>query len=140
VFGALFGPGGLLEGRSTILATNQVYRLVDSSFVTCLEHGRIAEQGVFADLVLKEDGVVAGLMAEYAAGTKDMTNGNAEPARDALAESAEDAKSEKSKEDTEGSTGSVAWSTYGLYLRGMGMGHAVVCESNMSLASSLYRC
>lgn len=128
VFGALFGPGGLLEGRSVILATNQVYRLTKSSFVSCLENGSITEQGVFTDLMTQENGVVAGLMAEYAAGSKETSRGAEEPARDALAEPAEDAKSERSSEPAEGSTGSVAWSTYGLYLRGMGMWHGIICE------------
>lgn len=129
VFAALFGPGGLLEGSSTILATNQIYRLTESSFVTCLENGHVAEQGAFVDLISKEHGVVAGLMAEYAAGTTEHGTEAVEQTRDALTEPADDAKSEKSKEEAEGATGSVAWSTYALYLRGMGTWHAVICRS-----------
>ncbi|KAG0370512.1 hypothetical protein BGZ54_006027 [Gamsiella multidivaricata] len=52
-------------GRKTrIIATHQLHVLSDVDYVICMEHGRIAEQGAFADLMAKK-GEFYALMKQY---------------------------------------------------------------------------
>lgn len=128
VFSALFGSQGLLQGKSVIMATNQVYRLPQASHISYLEDGRIAEQGTYDEL-FKRDGLLTALVNEFSTGEKEEAHKveDAPPVADALTEPAEDTKSEKTEEGELSAKGGVAWSTYGLYLKGMGTTHAVIC-------------
>ena len=69
VFSALFNPTtGLLAGKTVIIATNQIHRLVSADYVTILEQGRIAEQGTYTELNSRKDGMRRLLVEEFAAG------------------------------------------------------------------------
>jgi hypothetical protein len=108
------------------MATNQIYRLPQASFVTCLSQGRIAEQGKYDDL-MRQGGLVANLVAEFSSGEKESKQEVGRPLPDALTETAEDAKSEKAEEGEKSAKGQVKLSTYLLYLKGMGFGNAAIC-------------
>lgn len=129
VFRTLLGDGGLLHGQSVILATNQVYRLPSASYITMLHLGRPVEQGSYGEL-LAANGPMALLVQEFAAGT---THTKEAKVVDALAEAAEKEKSireaDADRDQEQGATGSVKWSTYLLYLRGMGLWYAAMCRS-----------
>lgn len=136
VFVALFGPRGLLRDKSVILATNQIYRLAHSSFVTVMHEGRPVEQGEYNQLQAM-DGHMAQLVREFAGGKKKKkaaskaeSDGEDEVA-DALTEPAEEEKQvAHKKEQDEGKQGGVAWRTYVLYMRGMGLDQAAICGSS----------
>jgi ATP-binding cassette subfamily C (CFTR/MRP) protein 1 len=128
VFAALFGSRGLLKGKSVIMATNQVYRLPQASFVTCLDDGRIAEQGRYDDLV-RAGGILADLVAEFSSGEKAEKVSEAEAVPDALTEDVADAKSEKAEEGETSAKGGVAWSSYLSYLKAMGTTNAAICKT-----------
>jgi ATP-binding cassette subfamily C (CFTR/MRP) protein 1 len=133
VFNALFGPSGILRDRSVILATNQVYRLAYASWITMLHEGSIIEQGQYADLMSGHT-EVSKLVTEFAAG-KASKAAEADITTDLLIQPEEEEKALDGVQDV-GSTdgqdqevskrGAVAWSTYLLYLRGMGLLYASV--------------
>lgn len=127
VFAALFGSRGLLKGKSVIMATNQVYRLPQASFVTCLDSGCIAEQGSYEDL-LSRGGILADLVAEFSSGDKAEKTAETEARPDALTEEVADAKSEKAEEGEKSAKGGVAWSSYASYLKAMGSTNAALCK------------
>jgi hypothetical protein len=126
VFTALFGSSGLLKGKTVIMATNQIYRLPQASFVTCLEQGRITEQGQY-EVLMRQGGMMANLVAEYSSGEKEEKQEVEQPKGDALTEPAEETKSEKAEEGEVSAKGGVQWSTYLLYLKGMGLVNAAIC-------------
>jgi ATP-binding cassette subfamily C (CFTR/MRP) protein 1 len=128
VFAALFGSRGLLKGKSVIMATNQVYRLPQASFVTCLDDGHIAEQGKYEDLV-SQGGILADLVAEFSSGEKAEKTSEAEAVPDALTEEIADAQSEKAEEGEMSAKGGVAWSSYASYLKAMGSTNAALCKA-----------
>lgn len=134
VFSALFGVQGLLKGKAVIMATNQVYRLPQASYITYLQDGEIAEQGSYEDLMAK-DGLLSTLISEFSTAKKGSGQAREveeKPVNDALTESAQvDTRSEKDEQGEVSAKGGVAWSTYGLYLKGMGTTHAVICESDL---------
>lgn len=130
VFSALFGTQGLLRGKTVIMATNQVYRLPQASDVSYLDDGRIVEQGTYEDL-MRKNGSMADLVNEFTTKRKEDAMKEDKPAEDALAEPIEDAQSEKQEEGELSAKGGVKWSTYGLYLRGMGWVNAFICESSL---------
>lgn len=69
VFSALFSPtSGLLHGKTVIMATNQIHRLMSADHVTILQDGRVAEQGTYAELNGRENGMLRLLVEEFAAG------------------------------------------------------------------------
>ena len=136
VFSALFGPQGLLRGKAVIMATNQVYRLPQASDISYLEDGRIVEQGTYESLMIK-GGLMADLVHEFTTDRKEDAAPETEMTNDALAEPIEDAKSEKQEEGELSAKGGVKWSTYGLYLRGMGWVNASICRSRVLSASPL---
>ena len=132
VFNSLLGVDGLLRGRTVILATNQIYRLTNASWITMLSEGHIEEQGCYSDLI-SANGRTAQLMREFAAGAEEKSPPTAGNAPDALTETAgAKAESTKGKEledrDTEKSQqGTVKWSTHKLYFRGMGRYYTGAC-------------
>ena len=125
VFAALFGSRGLLKGKTVIMATNQVYRLPQASYVTCLDDGRIAEQGEY-DILLKKGGILADLVTEFTSGEKAEKPDEIEPVADALTEEVGDTKSDKEEEGEMSAKGGVAWSSYLIYLRAMGATNATI--------------
>ena len=127
VFAALFGSRGLLKGKSVIMATNQVYRLPQASFVTCLDGGRVAEQGSYEELVSR-GGILADLVAEFSSGEKAEKSAEVEAIPNALTEEATDARSEKEEEAETSAKGGVGWSNYLCYLKAMGTTNAAICE------------
>lgn len=127
VFSALFGDEGLLHGKSVIMATNQVYRLSRASEISYLENGRIAEQGTY-DALMENDGLLAGLVNEFTTERKEEIAPVAKAPDDALVDLTEVAEGEKQEEGELSAKGGVKWSTYGLYLRGMGLVSACICE------------
>ena len=129
MFTALFGPTGLLQNKSVILATNQVYRFANASYLTVLHEGRIVEQGVYSTL-LANDGLMSKLVKEFAAGKKDEHEeeivAKAETRDSHLGEPIEEALEPQNTK--EGVQGAVKWKTYLWYLRGMGYVYAGFCE------------
>lgn len=125
VFEALFGTSGLLRRTSVILATNQVYRLVNASYITMLHAGRIVEQGTYAGLMAGES-EVSRLVREFSAGKSTDKSSAEESTKDALQEPADEQRQEPSamqapdRETETKKAGKVGWSTYLVYLRGMG--------------------
>jgi len=109
------------------MATNQVYRLPQASYVTCLDDGHVAEQGKYEDLV-SQGGILADLVAEFSSGEKAEKTAEAEAVPDALTEEVADAKSEKAEEGEMSAKGGVAWSSYASYLRAMGSTNAALCK------------
>lgn len=61
---------------------------MSADYVTILEHGRIAEQGTYADLNSKKDGMLRLLVEEFAAGAAEREAKRAEEAADAAASAA----------------------------------------------------
>ncbi|ORY27634.1 P-loop containing nucleoside triphosphate hydrolase protein [Naematelia encephala] len=129
VFNALLGPRGLLNGKPVILATNQVYRLSASSCVTVLSDGEAVEHGPYTDLLAHENGVMAALVRDFVAGEKKKAKEGSETGEDGEEREIKDSLDEPvvkgEKKENEGKQGKVAWSTYLLYVRGMGTGHAI---------------
>lgn len=131
VFNALFGPTGLLRDKPVIIATNQIYRLSQASWITMMQNSSIVEQGNYQTLIQLPHGQMAELVHEFVSEEKE---GKASAVVDALSEPTEqvlqdfekrDAKLVQGKgkngRDTEvAQQGSVKWGTYLLYLRGMG--------------------
>ncbi|WWD21405.1 hypothetical protein CI109_105890 [Kwoniella shandongensis] len=142
VFEALFGTRGLLVDKCVVLATNQIYRLSHASYITILHEGKAIEQGQYDELN-RRDGHMAELVREFAAGKKDKgktDEGGQQGPGDALAEPSEEASSdsgEKREEEQEGRKGSVAWTTYRLYLHSMGYGQASVWLSTVILNAAM---
>lgn len=136
VFSALFGPGGLLQSTSVILATHQLYRLSHGSFITILSEGKVAEQGTYDELYSRGDeGIMRQLMDSYASKGKALqaqaSSSNEvedKPLAEAVAVKATNYESRQ---------GVVAWSTYGLYLRSMGYGHATIWLLFVFLAATI---
>ncbi|KAK4687233.1 hypothetical protein P7C73_g2882, partial [Tremellales sp. Uapishka_1] len=128
VFRSLFGSHGLLKGKRVVMATNQIYRLAHSSYITVLHEGKPVEQGEY-DHLQALDGWMAQLVKEFAAGkTKPSTLATGDDEIDALTEPADELKEQQVEpgRDLEvGKQGVVAWRTYLLYLRGMGLNQAV---------------
>jgi ABC-type multidrug transport system ATPase subunit len=131
VFTALFGSRGLLRGKSVIMATNQVYRLPQASYVTCLADGDIAEQGEYEALMTK-GGILADLVAEFSSGDKTEMVAEGEAAPDALTEEVSETKSDKEEEGEVSAKGGVAWSSYLIYLKAMGATNATICKLSSS--------
>lgn len=129
VFSSLFGTQGLLRGKAVIMATNQVYRLPQASNISYLEDGRIVEQGTY-DALMSEDGQLADLVKEFSTGEKEEAAPKPGLYNAALAEPIE--QSEKQEEGELSAKGGVKWSTYKLYLRGMGKTHATICRFGAS--------
>jgi ATP-binding cassette subfamily C (CFTR/MRP) protein 1 len=137
VFTNLFGPNGLLSGKSVVLATNQVYRLSYASWITVLQEGEVVEQGQFLDL-MADEGVTAQLVREFAAGAlakkerqEEAYQSGSGQAQSLEADSESDpsgslAASEHGMEAKK--RGATSWNTYLLYLRGMGLFSATLCE------------
>jgi hypothetical protein len=136
VFTALFGSRGLLKGKSVIMATNQIYRLPQASYVTCLDHGRIAEQGEY-EVLVNQGGILADLVAEFSSGEKTEKAVEAEAVPDALTEEVSDAKSEKEEVGEASAKGKVAWSSYLIYLRAMGWTNATIWFLMAVIASAI---
>jgi ABC-type methionine transport system ATPase subunit len=127
VFSALFGAQGLLSGRTVIMTTNQVYRLPQASHISYLKDGRVVEQGTY-DVLMDKGGLLADLVKEFNTGKKAEVVPEPEQANDTLPEPVEDARSEHQEEGEVSAKGGVKWSTYGLYLKGMGKTHATICK------------
>lgn len=58
----VFGPKGLLAGKTRILATNSIPVLQEANYVLLLRDGRIAEEGKYDDLMRTTNGEVAQLI------------------------------------------------------------------------------
>ncbi|ORX34001.1 P-loop containing nucleoside triphosphate hydrolase protein [Kockovaella imperatae] len=144
VFNELFGPNGLLRGKSVILATNQVYRFSNASHLTVLQEGEIIEQGDYKSLLAKEDGMISQLVKEFAAGKKDQPDeivGQEIAQLDDLTEPAESQEQDPEKvEKREGARGAVNWSTYLLYLKGMGYVYSGFWVGMVVASTAVYTC
>lgn len=128
VFASLLGPQGLLKGKTVILATNQVYRLSQASLITCLDQGRIVEQGDYETL-LAQGGTLTKLIQDFTSGSKAKQEEDTQIVQNDNDDIADDGRSDHSGGRETSAQGSVAWSTYGLYLKSMGWGHATICTS-----------
>jgi ATP-binding cassette subfamily C (CFTR/MRP) protein 1 len=136
VFAALFGFRGLLKDKTVIMATNQVYRLPQASYVTCLDNGRIAEQGEY-NALLQKGGILTDLVAEFSSGEKAEKVAEAEAVPDALTEDMVETKSDKEEEGELSAKGEVAWSSYLIYLRAMGATNAGIWFSMTVVAAAI---
>ena len=134
VFKALFGPQGLLTEKPVILATNQVYRVSHASVITVLKSGRIVEQGQYSDLMARQ-GETAALVTEFSAGHKDKTTDTATSSKVLQEPQCEAGSHMSSMQDNDGmevkKRGSTSWSTYRLYLKGMGYFSSGICEQTV---------
>ncbi|KAJ3361058.1 Canalicular multispecific organic anion transporter 2, partial [Allomyces arbusculus] len=144
LFDAWFNPeSGLLRGKTVVLVTHAVHHLPDVDRIVAVQDGKIAEVGTYAELMAREDGVVADLVREYMAKRRDddeeETSGSAtdadvhgsgekKKARRALektlssntvASTKDDDKEVESSEETKES-GSVGWNVYMTYMRACG--------------------
>ena len=146
VFKALLGPGGLLDGKCVILATNQVYRFSHGTHITLLDQGRILQQGTYDVLMQDSEGHMAQLVRDFVAGGKGKGNEDklekAESRRDG--DALDEPVDVEAQERKEGVQGSVKWKTYLYYLRGMGyvyaafwIGFVVLCNI-IDLSISIY--
>ncbi|KAI9024263.1 P-loop containing nucleoside triphosphate hydrolase protein [Hyaloraphidium curvatum] len=92
---------GALAGKTRILATHQIHVLPACDWIVCLQGGRIAEQGRYAEL-LGQGGYLAKLMAEFGGADKVEevpVGGKAEDK--AETESTADAEEERAREEEE---------------------------------------
>lgn len=131
VFSALFAEGGLLHRRPVILATNQVHRLPSADYITVLDKGRAIEQGTYSQLV-RTDGIVASMIAKYAAGSGAKAlrrRGAAETSNSTSTTEPEREQEVLGDQETEAATqGAVGWQTYKLYLKSMGRLNVIACK------------
>lgn len=67
VWSALFEPGGLLEGKTVLLATSAVYRFKDAHHIVTLADRTVAEQGAY-DALLASSGYTSRLVERFGAG------------------------------------------------------------------------
>lgn len=58
----VFGPKGLLQGKTRILATNSIPVLEESDYIVLLKEGKIAEEGTYDHVMSVRGGEVAALI------------------------------------------------------------------------------
>ncbi|KAI9172997.1 hypothetical protein H9P43_007128 [Blastocladiella emersonii ATCC 22665] len=141
IFSRVFGPRGLLRGKSVIFVTHGVHHLSQCDEVVLLKDGEIAENGTF-DQLMDLGGAVAKLVAEYltkdAAGDVERDGGADEPVTLAREDSVISTKDDASRADDskpadvatpaaaaqqvddDSLTGTVTWAVYRSYLAACG--------------------
>ncbi|KNE72660.1 hypothetical protein AMAG_16420 [Allomyces macrogynus ATCC 38327] len=141
LFDAWFNlDSGLLRGKTVVLVTHAVHHLPDVDRIVAVQDGKIAEVGTYAELMAREDGVVADLVREYMAKRRDddeeETSGSATDdvrneekkkkralektlSSTTVASAKDDDKEVESSEESKES-GSVGWNVYMTYMRACG--------------------
>lgn len=74
----VFGPKGLLSGKTRVLATNSIPVLMESNYIYLFRDGHISEHGTYETLMKTPDGGVASLVrtaqSEESSKTQDLMN------------------------------------------------------------------
>lgn len=92
IFQALFGRQGLLNDKTTILATNGVHRLPRADYILALGDRTIAQQGTYEE-VCKSAGAVQRLLTIVGTGPAKPSDGASAIRREPSHERADDANS-----------------------------------------------
>ena len=89
----VFGPKGLLAGKTRVLATNSVPVLLEADFVTLLRNGKILEEGTYEQLIAMK-GEVANLIrtANNEEEIEETPSPSVEDSKDSTSSRSEDSK------------------------------------------------
>jgi len=58
----VFGPKGLLSGKTRVLATNSIPVLIEANYIYLIQEGHITERGTYDELIRNTEGGVASLV------------------------------------------------------------------------------
>ncbi|KAJ3222977.1 Multidrug resistance-associated protein 1 [Chytriomyces hyalinus] len=109
------------RGKTVVLATHQLHVLADVDYVIVMQDGRVAQAGVFNDLIQDVEGPLSSIMKDFSleASSKEDgadAKGENKEVTVALKKNVENEKAEA--EDRQ--TGAVTGSTYATYMRAIG--------------------
>ncbi|KAK4055619.1 hypothetical protein OIV83_000165 [Microbotryomycetes sp. JL201] len=107
---------GALAGKTRILVTHALHFLPKVDYVITMDHGEIQEQGTFAELMSKTDGVFSQMYHEFVGQGEDKKEEQEEAEEEAVEETGKP-KDEKKKgkaimQEEERVTGAVGWPIY----------------------------
>ncbi|KAM0788854.1 hypothetical protein ACM66B_002939 [Microbotryomycetes sp. NB124-2] len=107
---------GALADKTRILVTHALHFLPKVDYIITMDHGEIQEQGTFAELMAKPDGVFSQMYHEFV-GQGDEKKEEQEEAEEEAVEEADKPKDEKKKgkaimQEEERLTGAVGWPIY----------------------------
>ncbi|KAJ3003550.1 hypothetical protein HKX48_001706 [Thoreauomyces humboldtii] len=112
-----------LKGKTRVLVTHHLHTLPDVDHIVVLDHGRVAEQGSFKELIGSQGGVLAAMMKDYKPDESSQEEKDAFTAASvASIEELEDlvAPSGGLIVEEEQSVGAVKWDTYKTYFSAAG--------------------
>ncbi|GAA5878573.1 hypothetical protein JCM1840_007455 [Sporobolomyces johnsonii] len=111
---------GALAGKTRILVTHALHFLPRVDYIICLEHGKITEEGTYADLVADKDGAFSALMEEFGGDLEEKKEEKDEAEEEAIEEEGGKSKKQGDKpkakglmQEEERATGSVSKAVYG---------------------------
>ncbi|KPV77486.1 uncharacterized protein RHOBADRAFT_24011 [Rhodotorula graminis WP1] len=109
---------GSLAGKTRILVTHALHFLPRVDYIICLEHGKVTQEGTYADLIGDKEGAFSKLMEEFGGDLEDKKEEDEAKEEDAIeGEPEADKKADKPKakalmQEEERATGSVSGAVY----------------------------
>jgi len=109
---------GALAGKTRILVTHALHFLPRVDYIICLEHGKVTQEGTYADLVGDKEGAFSKLMDEFGGDLEDKREDDEAKEEEAIDDAPEgDKKADKPKakalmQEEERATGSVSGAVY----------------------------
>lgn len=101
---------GALKDKTRILVTHALHFLPQVDYVICLDHGKITQQGTYAELMADDTGPFAEIFREFGGGMEEEKEEEAEKEEDAVEEAGKKPEKLKAKalmQEEERATGSV---------------------------------
>ncbi|BGO90746.1 hypothetical protein NBRC10512v2_002998 [Rhodotorula toruloides] len=116
---------GSLAGKTRILVTHALHFLPRVDYIICLDHGKITQEGTYAELVADKEGAFSQLMEEFGGDVEEKTEEKDEKEEAAVEESGKDGKKKKDDQpkakalmqEEERATGSVSGAVYARIFR-----------------------
>ncbi|TNY22115.1 P-loop containing nucleoside triphosphate hydrolase protein [Rhodotorula diobovata] len=109
---------GALAGKTRILVTHALHFLPRVDYIICLEHGKVTQEGTYADLIGDKEGAFSKLMEEFGGDLEEKKEEDETKEEDAVENEPEvDKKADKPKakalmQEEERATGSVSGAVY----------------------------
>nr|CRX78939.1 hypothetical protein ls5930a1_00008 [Leucosporidium scottii] len=119
---------GALKDKTRILVTHALHFLPQVDYVICLDHGKITQQGTYAELMSDDQGPFAEMFKEFGGGMEEQKEEEEEKEEEAIEEAGKKPEKLKAKalmQEEERATGSVGGAVYMKFVRAA-KGHITV--------------
>ncbi|BGP39125.1 hypothetical protein JCM10450v2_003079 [Rhodotorula kratochvilovae] len=108
---------GALGGKTRVLVTHALHFLPRVDYIICLDHGKITQEGTYADLIADKEGAFSLLMEEFGGDLEKKEEEDVEKEEEAVEGDEKEKKAEKPKakalmQEEERATGSVSGAVY----------------------------